>query len=318
LIPLILVIINMGSTEDLPEIFSPEERDGSNASGLTAGAGEASELQSLRMRKTTANSVSQSIASRLEKESGNEPNEQVVEDDWTSSPGKLAKRPTLVRRAFKLFWGYFRPYFVLDHLDWDSLKPIIRTFVQFWVSIVFMEITAVDTWLGNAPYLVIIVSVILASGQLPIIVAIILPVLSLVAVLFCLAVSVVVLAINNRILGFPSQESVAIQLVTEGICQDNAELAHCVEEQIFRGHFLTTRTTVITIIGYTFAQVILYISKMINPIFLPGSIVGNIMLMILLFYNNLIPFFKPLFIGVSVTKRLQTYLIRTLSFDHWD
>jgi hypothetical protein len=296
--------LKRADTSDQANELEEQEEPQAYTAELAAGEVDGSQRAAngslaFRARRSTVQSLSQSIASRLEQETGVDSDDQDNKDDGTESEEELTKQPTLIRRGFKLFWGYFRPYFVIDHLDWGSLKPIIRTLVQFWVAIVLMEITAVNAWLGNAAYLTIIISIVVASGQLPVIMAFVLPLTSLVGVVFAFAVSVVVLAINNRIRGFPSEESVAVELIHAGICQNNAELSHCVSEQIFSGRYLTTKTTVITVIGYMFAQIVLYVFKTLNPLFIPGSIIGNIILMILIFYNNLVPFFKPTLIGVS-------------------
>lgn len=289
--------------EEAPRTYTAELAPGNGGKeGSLNGSGN-----NLRMRRSTVHSVSRSIASRLQHgveadaQDGDSP-----EEEQNGSGTAAHKKPTFAGKVWKAVWEYLRPYYFLDHLDWKSLKPIIRTFVQFWVACLLIDISAVNQWLGNASYLVIIVCVILASGQMSIVIATIVPLCTLFAVIFSFALSVVCIAINARIRGFPTQQSVAEQLIYQGICKDDATISQCVEFQIFSGHFLTTRTTVITIIGYIVGQVFLYLMRIVNPVLLPASVVGTIMLLLLLFYGNLVPFFKPMLIGVGFAMKVKT------------
>jgi hypothetical protein len=249
-----------------------------------------------RTKINTISSVSQSIVDRMQQTNI----EDDIQDDSEVAPSKLS----FCRKTASVLWRYFRPYFILDHLDWKSLKPVIRTFVQFWVSFVLLEISAVNEWMGSAAYLITAAAVIMASGQMSIIFATIVPLTVMAGVVFSLAIGTVVLAINNRIRGFPSEESIALELIQQGVCKIDISLAECVRNEIFSGRFLNTRATVITIVGYTFGQTVLYLVRIINPIFTPGSVTSSITLLILLFYNNMIPFFEPMLIGVCEVKIL--------------
>lgn len=278
------------SEHEEPQPYSGKREE---LSPETHGVSEIS--SSIRMRRNTVSSLSQGIASRIEYEGT-----RGVKEEYEEEKDETSKQSKILKRFFTLVWELSRPYFFLDHLDWDSLKPIIRTVIQFWVAIVLIEISAVNLWLGKATYLLIIISIILASGQMSIIISLLIPTFALIGVLFAWAVSVVVLAINSRIRGFMTSQEVAQQLIEEGLCKNNAELTFCVTEQLFSGHYLSTKTTVISVIGYIFGQVVLYMAKTVNPIFIPGSIVGNIMLLIAVFYNNMIPYFSPMLLGVCI------------------
>lgn len=209
---------------------------------------------------------------------------------------KIPKTP-----GWREYSRVFRPDWLFDHRDYASLKVILPTFFQIWVTVIFCVIPKTSHWIGNAAYLLQIIGFICSSGGLLISINVI---LSFVCFAYCVAAwlfAVVALAITSKIRGWPSVESIAQLLIEEGACTvENVD--ECMIDEFYTGRFLETRCSVIFAIALVFGTVFLGFSEGIHPLGRLVFVCGMIVLIINICYTVFFPVFLPKIVGISILK----------------
>lgn len=198
-------------------------------------------------------------------------------------------------------WKIFRPYYILDHFDLESLKIVFRTWVAVWTGMIVVIVPKTHIWLNITSYLLPLVLFLNPPGALSIVQSLILSVLCMFFVLVGWVHSIIAMAINDQIRQTKwTATTVAEFLINEGLCQQGPTLALCIQKQLFSGTFIETKTSVISIFALSFAIFILALFRISHPIFILPGIVGIISAVITCSYGNFYPYFTPLSTGVSV------------------
>lgn len=113
--------------------------------------------------------------------------------------------------------AWSRPSFVLDHLDYSSLRIVLPTFIQVWVTVFCVAVPRIEKWFDNAVYLMQVLGFICSPGGLPIFMNIILAVTCFLAILFDWLCALIALAISTKLRGWPLRDQVADSLIREGV-----------------------------------------------------------------------------------------------------
>lgn len=214
----------------------------------------------------------------------------------TSTEEPAPKRSFLRQKV-----SYFRPAYILDHLDRRAWKTVAVTWLQVWLTVILLVDPRTSHWLGTAAYLLQVMGFIGAAGGNLLIINFLVACASLGFALFAWLVATVAMAITTHLRDWPTQETLAAQLIREGACSE-ANLATCVTQQIFSGRFHETRCLTVfifaIIIGTTTMGMALSFHKLMRVPFLAGII----SLTILCCYNAFFPIFVPLTVGLLVIK----------------
>lgn len=209
----------------------------------------------------------------------------------------------------KRLWNWARPNYLLDHFDKDSIKTVIPTWIQVWVSGVIMIIPTSGQYMSIVGFLLPLFAIIEASGGLSVSLNFY---LSIAVVLFALVGWVhclVAQAIAWQIRGRPTEAQIVEQVIAQGLC-DAENIKTCLTRLIFEGHFLETRTTVIFIFALLFGYTTLGFMR-VNIVLTTGFIIGSIVLTILCCYMSHFPYFDIHTIAVPVLKAVGfTFCVR--------
>lgn len=244
------------------------------------------------------------MASSSESSTLSEDNSTPVENhniyyDVSSEPDgeTTTKRDNFWRKA--IFW--LRPAYLFDHFDYPSLKVVLPTFIQVWVSVILAIVPRTAMWFGNASYLMQILGFICAAGGLLVSINFILAISCFIAMLIGWLFVVISLAIATTIRGWSTVQHLSEALITEGKCsQDN--ISTCMMEQIYSGRYLDARCTVVFAISLVSAitcfGIFLRVHKMARLVYVAGCI----SIIINTCYTVFLPVFLPLEIGLIVIK----------------
>lgn len=204
---------------------------------------------------------------------------------------------------YRTLLASFKPDYILQHLDYNSFKIVLRTWVQIWSSVVIIMASRSASWFGNSRYLFQIIGFIAVSGGSPIIVSIYSTLLCALYVCFGWSIAVVATAISWRIRGMPHELDFILEVLTDGSCtRDNIEL--CLPAQIFSGRWLKTRTSVVHAVALIIGIVAMGLSQRIHFTLRIPYICGTIVLCISICYHAYIPYFAPLLVSVDVVKTI--------------
>lgn len=197
--------------------------------------------------------------------------------------------------------NFFRPYWFLDYQDWSSWKIVIRTWVKAWVCCVLTLIPKVNSWFGQASYLLIIYSYVVPCGGFSIMQSI---VFGFICVLFAVIgwiFAIVSMAISTHLRGNHPLSYYVQDLIEKQICipsttpivPNDPQIKMCLQNEIFHGRYLDARCTVIhavaMVIGLTF---FVFVKLQYLPLVF-GGVVGIITLMITVTYGLYFPYFQP-------------------------
>lgn len=201
------------------------------------------------------------------------------------------------RKYGRLLW----PAWFLDHLNRASLKTILPTFIQVWLTVIISVIPATSHWIGTACYLLQIVGFICASGGLLVSLNIL---LSLVCFLYAVVgwlFVVVALAIATRIRGWPSTDSVAKILIDDGSCSPS-NISQCMIQQFYTGRFLETRCTAVFVVALIMGITLFGLTGKLHPLARQPYVIGTISLIINTCYTVFYPVFLPKDVGYTLIK----------------
>lgn len=219
------------------------------------------------------------------------------------------EKETVVKKMI----NYFRPYWILDFLDWKSIKIVIRTWVAVWVAAILTIVPKSGQWLGQAAFLIILFQFMLACGGFSIITSLFVSVLIMAFSMFGFLHSVIAMAVAARVRGNHDKTYYIQQVVQEGLCQNDQTLPGCFQTMMFHGHFLTTRTTAVFIIAILVGLITCISIKLKSKALTIGGVIGIINISIPLLYGSLIPYFDPLLMGLVVIKPLGLALALNLA-----
>ncbi|KAK6453881.1 uncharacterized protein RJT20DRAFT_64115 [Scheffersomyces xylosifermentans] len=192
-----------------------------------------------------------------------------------------------------------RPGYIIDHLDYNSFKIAIRTWVQIWVSVVLCIIPKTSHWLGAAAYLTQIMGFISVSGGTSVILNVI---TALLAFFYCIAawlIATIAMKIVNRFHNYITMEELAQQLISEGKCTPQ-NIEECLLLDIFQGHYIKTKSAAIYCLALISGMVIFGMSTKIHRLARIGFITGMITLIINCCYGIFFPVFVPKINGEAV------------------
>ncbi|CUM49286.1 uncharacterized protein AC631_04429 [Debaryomyces fabryi] len=224
-----------------------------------------------------------------------------IYDDKDKKPPIESEPPKKKQALWKKLFNMVRPGYFLDHLDYESFKVVLRTWVQIWVTVVLMVIPRVGNWMGNASYLMQIVGFIIVAGGTLIVFNASFTIICFFYVMVSWLFATIALLISNRLRGSITPEDLAKLLIQDGSCTAENILT-CMISQIFTGRFLTTRCTVVFIICLMIGLTMYGMSLRLHPLLRPGFVAGIISLIILTNYYVFFPVFMPKVIGYSIIK----------------
>lgn len=207
----------------------------------------------------------------------------------------------------------FRPDYVLNHLDFESFKVVLRTWVQNWGTIFVTIIHSSNVWIGITSYLFQIFGFIAPAGGGSIILNIFIALLCSVSASVAWAYAIISLAIAVKIRGWPTRLEIAQQLIMEGVCTpENIQV--CLRDQIFSGQFLSTRCSVIHAIFLFLGVLFFGMLQKVHPLLRVSYVISMIVLCLTICYNILIPYFDPLLISWMVLKAIYfTFAVKIVS-----
>lgn len=212
------------------------------------------------------------------------------------SEDAIAKEP-----LWRAYIRSLQPDWFLKHLNYASFKVILPTFLQSWATVFVLVVDDSLYWMGSAPFLLQIFGFVLASGGLSVCINVVLALVCMVYISFSWLIVTICMAITTRIRGWPTQESVAMDLITQGICTKE-NLKTCLQSELFHGRYLETRCTVVWIFGLIVGMVCFGMPQNLHPMAKLPFVCGTINLTINVCYNVFVPYFDPMQIGFLIYK----------------
>ncbi|CAN6612392.1 hypothetical protein TRVA0_005S00980 [Trichomonascus vanleenenianus] len=197
--------------------------------------------------------------------------------------------------------GYFRPYFILDFLDYKSLRIIAKSWIKAWVCLLLMVIPKTGEWLGSSSYQLVIYSFVMPSGSFSIAQSVMYGLIVVVGAIFGWIHAIVASGIASAINGNRTEEDFMEELIERGVCQVGPELQDCFERKIFEGYFITAKTSAVYIIAIVFAVTFFSFVRMKYRPLTFGGVIGNIAVLISLIEGSYFPYFETSF-GESIVK----------------
>ncbi|KAI3402405.1 hypothetical protein KGF56_004813 [Candida oxycetoniae] len=215
------------------------------------------------------------------------------------------KKP-LWRKAYATIY----PNYILNHLDYVSFKIVFQSWCYVWSCTILTIVPMTSHWLGTAAYLLLIVSFITIPGGASIITNV------LNAMAWCLGMTIALVhhVVRSKILndlhhGITEQE-LTQQLIQEGTCQLGNELADCVNEEIFKGRWLTTKGAAITMLSIISCTIIVgNMRQKLHPLFSLTHVGGQIANVIFSCYGHFSPLYQPLSIGYMIMRPVGISLV---------
>lgn len=215
------------------------------------------------------------------------------------------------KKRQKFFQYFFRPAWLFDHIDWRSLKIVIRSWIGVSLGFTLMMIPAFVRWCGTAPYLLPVVAVIVPSGSQPITVCFLINAIMCLFTCMGYAVMVIAMRINNTWFhNSINSEGMARLLIQQGLCTapdqndpaTSAALRKCVVDHIYSGHFMTARGSVVYCVLLGAFMFFMLWMKNKSRILIPGYLCGVIAVGALMPLAHMFPQFSPNLIGLTLVK----------------
>lgn len=184
-----------------------------------------------------------------EKEDSDSSVYNVYHDTPSSSPLETAEpKPNFWRKL----WQFFYPDWLLGHLTIRDVKMVLQTWVQVWTTVFLCIVPKTEKWFGPACYLFQIVGFIMANGGFSSVINVTVALACCVYACCSWLVVTICSAITVHLRGWPTQEDLIQELISDGVCSvENA--ASCYQDEIVKGRYLETRCTVIWVFGSLFA-----------------------------------------------------------------
>ncbi|KAI5964706.1 uncharacterized protein KGF55_001775 [Candida pseudojiufengensis] len=209
------------------------------------------------------------------------------------------------RKAYDIVY----PGYVINHLNYQSFKVVAQSWLYVWPVTILTIVPSTSEWLGAAPYLVLIVAFIAISGGSSIILNVISSCAIMIGVMISFVHHIVRSKIINDIKGGITQQQLVQQLIDEGTCQLGPQLELCVQDQIFSGRYIQTKTVAITILSMISNTLILGNIRSIHPLWNLSYIFGQIGNVIFSCYGHFSPLYAPLQVGLTVIKPVGVSLV---------
>ncbi|KAG5358624.1 hypothetical protein CJU89_5253 [Yarrowia sp. B02] len=215
------------------------------------------------------------------------------------------------RKRQKFLQYFFRPAWLFDHMDWLSLKTVIRSWIGVALGFTLMMIPAFVRWCGTAPYLLPVVAVIVPAGSQPITVCFIINAIMCLFICMGYAVMVIAMRINNTWFhNSINAEGMARLLISEGLCAApdqndptaQATLTRCVVNQVYAGKFMTARGSVVYCVLLGSFMFFMLWMKNKSRILIPGYLCGVIAVCALMPQAHFFPYFEPNTMGLTMLK----------------
>lgn len=224
----------------------------------------------------------------------------------------ITEEPTRRKPLWRKVYDVVYPDYVLQHLDYKSLKVVIQSWSQLFPSMILSIVPKTSNWLSGAPYLTLIVSFIGIAGGTSIIQNVLIDLAMLIGVLISFVHHVVRTKIINDLHGGITQQELVENLIAEGACKMGSELQDCVTEQIFSGRYIKTKAVAVTMISMIINTVILGNVRNIHPFWNLCYIIGQIGNVIFSCYGHFSPLYLPLQIGYTVLRPVGCALLLKL------
>lgn len=207
------------------------------------------------------------------------------------------ERESTTQLIRKIFYTLLWPRLILDHLDIPSLKVILRSWLLMWSLTLLCICGGTIDFMGPSSFLSTFAAGIEIAGNLSVSAAFMIGMADILSVLFACLVSVVTLAINWRIRGYPSEMDVMNSLVDQGFCKNIAasELSfdNCILPVMHEGYFLDTRTTVVTVFGMLFSFTICGYFQSVSKYGKLAWLLNSLYTIIVFPFNNMMPVWRP-------------------------
>lgn len=197
------------------------------------------------------------------------------------------------------------PQCVMNHLNYESSKVVLRTWIQIWTSVVLNIVPKTGSWMGSASYLQQIVGFITVSGGTSIVINAIACLIVIFYTLSAWLLSIIAMKITHAIRGYPTREDTVRIIVESGDCQmdpNSAEFMLCISDQIFTGRFLQTKTTVIYIFAIIIGITLSGLTQKFHRLIRIGFVMSLIVIIISCCYGLFFPYFEPYGVALTVIK----------------
>ncbi|KAI5951737.1 hypothetical protein KGF54_004812 [Candida jiufengensis] len=221
----------------------------------------------------------------------------------------ITEEPTRKQPLWRKVYEIFYPGYIINHLNYTSFKVVIQSWCYVWPVAVLTIVPKTGHWLGTASYLVSIVSFISISGGSPVIINFLGACAIMIGVMISFIHHIVRSKIINDLHGGITQQELVQQLISEGSCQVGSGLQLCIENQIFSGRYIQTKSIAITILSMISNTLILGMIRQIHPLWNPAYIFGQIGNVIFSCYGHFSPLYDPLSVGLIVIKPVGISLV---------
>lgn len=228
---------------------------------------------------------------------------QYLATDTPDSASVLSEEISPVISFWRKSFLVIRPGYVLDHLDYESFKVAIRTWILIWVGVILSTVPRTSHWLGSAAYLLQISGFICVTGGTLIVMNVKDSITIFIAVLVGWTHAIIAMKCANAIRNHVTMEQIAQALIDEGTCTV-AGLEACVTDEIFSGRYLETKASVFFILALISGMVVFGLGEHYHMCARLDFIFGCISLVINCCYGVFIPTFSPLVVGLLIIKPL--------------
>lgn len=202
-----------------------------------------------------------------------------------------ANTKNLWNKICELLW----PDLILSHLDYSSLKIILRSWLMMWSLTILCICDSTIPFMGPSSFLANFAAGIEISGNSSVSLAFAHCMGDLVSLVWALMISVVTLAICWSIRGYPTESGVIEELNLQGHCLDitSPEFSNCIEPMMHAGHFLNIKITLVTVFGMIFSFTSCGMFQSFSKYGTLAWLLNSLFTIIVFTFNNLMPLWKP-------------------------
>lgn len=199
------------------------------------------------------------------------------------------------RRVWNTLYELIWPDLILSHLDYASLKTILRSWLMMWSLTIICICERTIPFMGPSSFLANFAAGIEISGSLSVSSAFAHCMGDLLSLTWALMVSVVTLAICWSIRGYPTEPSAIEELRLAGHCLKTIRpnFSNCIEPMMHEGYFLNIKTTVVTVFGMIFSFTSCGLFQSFSRYGTLAWLLNSLFTIIVFTFNNFLPLWKP-------------------------
>ncbi|ODQ63896.1 hypothetical protein NADFUDRAFT_4925, partial [Nadsonia fulvescens var. elongata DSM 6958] len=199
------------------------------------------------------------------------------------------------------------PEYFYTHWNRNDLKPLLRSWLSMWISLVLITVPPTEVYIGQSTYLMAIICCIIPCGTLSLIQNVMISIYLMASTCFSWAIMIITFKISADVRGNMTRTEAVRQVMEAGLCSPSlspAELAVCFQKAVFTGFFIDKKSSIITAFGMLASYVILGYIRKTNPPHKPAALIGIIFTTIAGTYGNFFPYFDGTSIPLFIVKPL--------------